>query len=64
MNVDLVNNVFEGNTAANYGGSLYFIQTARQIRQISISTVAAFNNSSTTLNTTTSHGGAIYLYAL
>ena len=41
MNVDLVNNVFEGNTAANYGGSLYFIQAARQIRQISISTVAA-----------------------
>lgn len=63
MNINVIKNTFNGNTAANYGGSFY-LSSATSYDTLSLNIDScSFNNSSTTLNTTQSHGGAIYLYA-
>lgn len=63
MNTDIINNIFNGNKAANYGGSLYaYTAASGDTLNINIDS-CSFNNSTTTLNTTQSHGGAVYLNA-
>lgn len=62
MNIDMVKNIFTGNKAAYYGGSLY-VANAASSDTVNVNIDSCnFYNSNTTLNTTQSHGGALYLY--
>lgn len=63
MNINVIRNTFTGNTAANYGGSLYASSGSLSDTVTLRIDSCTFNTSTTTLNTTQSHGGAIYLYA-
>ncbi|HRI20178.1 MAG TPA: fibronectin type III domain-containing protein, partial [Panacibacter sp.] len=64
MNIDMVRNTFTGNKAANYGGSMYVSSDATYDTLNLNMDSCTFNNNTTTLNTTQSHGGALYLYSL